>query len=174
MQDELTALDYQHAQLVQQMRCLASCPDTEVLQIFTNVLDSLEQLFALENRLMDIHQFPGSRCHVEQHARVLAGLHRAHSQLMRGEVRQGRYAGTHLLMRWFELHNGTMDACLMAWLEFMQDQRAMTSIPRGTLSPQIMRDLTRTARYRWRALRANDESKAARSSRQNRQGTGKQ
>lgn len=174
MQTELNALDHHYAQLIQQMRCLGSCLDSEVLQIFSKVLESLERLFALESQLMDTYHFPASRCHVEQHARVLAGLHRAHSQVMRGELMHGRHAGTHLLMNWFELHNGTLDACLMVWLESVQAKRTMPAIARGTLPPQIMRDLNRKASARWRPPKPTDQNNAASSSGQNKQGPGEQ
>lgn len=171
MQTELNALDHHYAQLLQQMRCLESCPDAEVPQMFTNMLDSLERLFTFESQLMETYRFPASRCHVEQHARVLGTLHRTHSQVMRGELGQGRQAGAHLLMHWFELHNGTLDACLMVWLESMQPNRTM---PRRTLSPLIMRDLALKARALWRPLRPTDQSNAASSSRQSSQGPGQQ
>ena len=174
MHAELNALDDRYAQLRQQMRCLAVCTDAEVPAIFTDVLDSLERLFDFENQLMDTHRFPAARCHVEQHARVLGGLHRAHAQVMSGALQQGRHAGTHLLMSWFELHNGTLDACLLVWLDSIQPNHPMTTMPRGTLPPQIMRDLTRKARALWRPLKPSDQHNAASSSRQNGQGPGEQ
>lgn len=174
MQTELNALDHRYAQLRQQMRSLAVCADAEVPAIFTDVLDSLERLFDFENQLMDTHRFPAARCHVEQHARVLGGLHRAHAQVMSGGLQQGRHAGTHLLMSWFELHNGTLDACLLVWLDSIQAIHAIPAMPRGTVPPEFMRDLTRKARALWRPLNANEQSNAAKSSRQNRQGPGEQ
>jgi hemerythrin len=174
MQTELNALDHHYAQLILQMRGLGSCLDSEVPQMFTEVLDSVERLFSFESRLMDTYCFPASRCHVEQHARVLAGLHRTHSQVMRGELRHGRHAGTHLLMNWFELHNGTLDACLMVWLESVQAKRTMPAITRGALPPEIMRDLNNKASARRRPLRPTDQSNAASISGQNSQGPGEQ
>lgn len=174
MQTELNALDHHYAQLRQQVRSLAGCADSEVPAIFTDMLFSLERLFDFENQLMDAHQFPAARCHVEQHARALGGLHRAHAQVMNGGVKQARYAGTHLLMSWFELHNGTLDACLLVWLDSIQPSRPVAAMPRGTLPPELMRDLTRKARALWRPPKPSDQSIAERNSRQNRQGPGEQ
>lgn len=121
MHDELHNLNYRYGQLRRQMHCLTVCPDGDVPKSFTQLLGFLEQLFADENRLMEAHQFPARRCHLEQHARALSGLHRAHSRVMGGACHQGRYAATHLLMHWFELHNSTLDACLAVWLEATQN-----------------------------------------------------
>jgi hemerythrin len=174
MQSELHALDHRYAQLRQHIYCLGVCADADVPAVFTDVLYSLEQLFAFENLLMDAHHFPAARCHVEQHARVLGGLHRAHAQVMRGQLQQGRHAGTRLLMSWFELHNGTLDACLLVWLDSMQPNHPIPAMPRDTLPPQLMRDLTRKARALWRPLKSSDQSNATGSSRHNRQGSGEQ
>lgn len=124
MQADLKTLEHRYTQLRQKMGGLATCPDGDVPDMFTDLLGSLEQLFAVENHLMETHQFPARRSHLEQHARVLGGLHRTHSRVMGGACQQGRYAATHLLMHWFELHNNTLDACLAVWLESAQSLAA--------------------------------------------------
>jgi hemerythrin len=140
MQAALNALNQRCAQLRQQAQHLALCPDTEVPRIFKDLLDSLEQLFAFEHSLMEQHHFPALRCHIEQHARALRGLHRTHSQVMCGAWQKGRYVGSHLLIHWFELHNETMDACLAAWLECLQSGQKALNVPRRALWPEITRD----------------------------------
>jgi hemerythrin len=140
MQAALKALNQRCTQLRQQAQHLALCPDTEVPLVFKDLLDSLEQLFAVEHSLMEQHHFPASRCHIEQHARVLGGLHRTHSQVMCGASHKGRHVGAHLLMHWFELHNQTLDACLAAWLECLQSGQAALKVPNGALWPEIMRN----------------------------------
>lgn len=136
MQAVLNALNQRCTQLRQQARCLALCADAEVPQAFKDLLDSLEQLFAFEHSLMEQHQFPASRCHVEQHARALRGLHRTHSLVMRGACHKGRHVGAHLLMHWFELHHETLDACLAAWLECLQCGQTALAAPREALWPE--------------------------------------
>lgn len=116
----MLTLDQRYTGLRALSHRLASCPDTEVPSAFKSLLESVEQLFAIEHQLMDELSFPAAHCHREQHARVLAGLHRAHSHLMNGGENQGRYAGAYLLMNWFELHNSTLDACLAVWIECTQ------------------------------------------------------
>ena len=140
MQAALNAMNHRCTQLRQQARHLALCADAEVPQVFKDLLDSLEQLFAFEHSLMEQHQFPASRCHVEQHARALRGLHRTHSLVMCGACHKGRYVGAHLLMDWFELHHETLDACLAAWLECLQSGQTALAVPRKALWPEITRE----------------------------------
>jgi hemerythrin len=137
MQASLNTLNQRSTQLRQQAQHLALCPDIEVPRVFKDLLDSLEQLFAFEHSLMEQHQFPASRCHIEQHARALRGLHRTHSQVMCGAWQKGRYVGSHLLIHWFELHNETLDACLAAWLECLQSSQTALNVPRGGLWHEI-------------------------------------
>ena len=140
MQAALNTLNQRCMQLRQQAQHLALCPDAEVPRAFKDLLDSLEQLFAFEQRLMEQHHFPASGCHLEQHARALRALHRTHSQVMCGAWQKGRYVGAHLLIQWFELHNETLDACLAAWLECLQSGHTALNVPRRTFSPEIARD----------------------------------
>jgi len=140
MQASLNTLNQRSTQLRQQAQHLALCPDIEVPRVFKDLLDSLEQLFAFEHSLMEQHQFPASRCHIEQHARALRGLHRTHSQVMCGAWQKGRYVGSHLLIHWFELHNETLDACLAAWLECLQSGQTDLNVLRGTLWHEITRN----------------------------------
>ena len=174
MQTELNALDHRYAHLRQQMRCLELCPDEDVPRIFTEVLDSLERLFAFESQLMDTHHFPAYRCHVEQHARVLGGLHRTHSLIMNGACKQGRHAGTYLLMHWFELHNETLDACLAVWLESTETNRPLPRLPRDALPNHVMGDMTRKTNALWRPSKPAEQNEATSGSRQNGQGPGEQ
>ncbi len=140
MQAALNALNQHCTQLHQRARYLALCADAEVPQVFKELLDSLEKLFSLEHSLMEQHQFQALRCHVEQHARALRGLHRTHSLVMCGACHKGRYVGAHLLMHWFELHHETLDACLAAWLECLQSGRTILTTPRRALWPEITRE----------------------------------
>jgi hemerythrin len=137
MQAVLNALSQHCKQIRQRARYLALCADAEVPQGFKDLLDSLEQLFSLEHCLMEQHQFPALRCHVEQHARALRGLHRTHSLVMCGACQKGRYVGAHLLMHWFELHHETLDACLAAWLECLQSGQTILTVPQRALWPEM-------------------------------------
>jgi hypothetical protein len=47
---------------------------------------------------------------------VLCAMHKAHPAVMVGNNALGRHVGAHLLTDWFELHNATMDAALVVWI----------------------------------------------------------
>ena len=173
MQAALNTLNQRCTQIRQQARHLASCPDTEVPQVFKDLLDSLEQLFAFEHSLMEQHHFPASRCHIEQHARALRGLHRTHSQVMCGAWHKGRYVGAHLLIHWFELHHETLDACLAAWLECLQSGQAALNAPRSALWPEITRDLGSNTLGLWQPQERNDKNNHSNSSGHDGQSLGK-
>lgn len=174
MPSELNALDRRYAQLRQKMDWLKSCADPEIPETFKDLLDSLEQLFAFETQLMEKHRFPVTRAHLEQHARVLQGLHRTHAHVMNGQLSKGRYVGTQLLSSWFELHNGTMDACLAVWLASIQPSRNAKAAVRGALSPQLMRDLSHKSSSLWSPFRRTELGKIDRDSRRNGQSPGEQ
>jgi len=173
MQAALKILNQRCTQLRQQAQHLAFCPDTEVLRAFKDLLDSVEQLFAFEHSLMEQHHFPASRCHIEQHARALRGLHRTHSQVMCGAWQKGRYVGGHLLIHWFELHNETLDACLAAWLECLQPSRANLTGSASALWPEIDLDQSRHALPPWHPREQVDKNNHSNSSGRDGQGLGK-
>ena len=173
MQAALSALNQHCTELRQQARDLALCPDTEVPRVFKDLLESLEQLFAFEHDLMQQHHFPASRCHVEQHARALRGLHRTHLQVMCGANHKGRYVGAHLLMQWFELHNETLDACLATWLECLQSGQPTLHVSRKALWPEITQDLGNYKLALGQAPERNDKNNHLNSSRHDGQSPGK-
>ena len=94
---------------------LGGCSDTETCLAYGQLLRSIEDVFAQEQRLMEKHQFPATKCHLEQHARVLCALHCSHSAIMKGDHAMARRLGADLLLKWFELHNATLDAALSVW-----------------------------------------------------------
>ena len=130
MFSEITRLNQSHQGFRHLARTLGDCSDTDVCSAYRALLRSIEQIFASEQRLMEKHQFPATKCHLEQHARVLCALHCAHSAIMRGDHAMGRRLGAHLLLQWFELHNATMDAALSVWVS-CRIQPAMREFSEG-------------------------------------------
>ncbi len=86
--------------------------------MYARLLYQAEHVFGTEQKLMELHEFPATQCHLEQHARVLCAMHKAHCAVMRGDHALGRHVGAHLLMGWFELHNATLDAALTVWTSY--------------------------------------------------------
>ncbi|HEX5343543.1 MAG TPA: hypothetical protein VFX55_13705, partial [Duganella sp.] len=72
----------------------------------------LEDDFRLEEDLMEAIGYAAIASHREQHARVLATLHR----LPQNDVVAGRHA-VGLLLPWFELHLATADTALAMALQ---------------------------------------------------------
>lgn len=100
------------------VRCLQTCPDNEVPDVYHELLKTAEKLFGAEQQLMEHYAFPVRQTHLEQHARVLRSLHCVHAAVMRGAADQGRYIGGNLLMDWLCLHQETIDAAFMLWVEY--------------------------------------------------------
>ena len=140
MFSEITRLSESHQTLRQLAGQLGTCNDKLVCSVYEQLLRSIEQIFGAEQRLMEKHQFPATRCHLEQHARVLCALHRAHCAVMNGDHALARHVGAKLLPGWFELHNATLDAALAVWAAYrispaLQDFRegnSWRSWPRGS------------------------------------------
>ncbi len=98
--------------------CLQTCPDTDVPDVYHALLRKVEQLFGTEQLLMEEYGFPVRRSHLEQHARVLRGLHCVHAAVLQGATEQGRQVGSRLLMDWLRLHQDTIDAAFSVWTEY--------------------------------------------------------
>jgi hemerythrin len=84
-------------------------------------MQTIEHLFWLEQELMEAYDFPSRQSHLEQHARVLRGLHCAHSAVLRGDTAHGRHAGGKLLLDWLALHRDTIHAVLSVWVSYCDE-----------------------------------------------------
>lgn len=99
-------------------RCLQSCADHDVPETYHTLLKTAEQLFGTEQQLMEDYDFPARQTHLEQHARVLRGLHRVHAAVLLGAIDQARDIGGRLLMDWLKLHEDTVDAAFTVWANY--------------------------------------------------------
>lgn len=116
MFSDITQLNEPHQRLRQLTHQLGACKEQEVNAFYTRLLERMEQAFGIEQRLMEKHEFPVARSHLEQHSRVLCAMHKAHCAIMRGDHGIARHIGAKLVPDWFELHNATMDAALVLWI----------------------------------------------------------
>ncbi len=82
------------------------------------LLKAAEQLFGLEQQLMEDYAFPVRQTHLEQHARVLRALHCAHVSVLSGATEPARHIGGQLLPNWLHLHHDTIDAAFVLWTEY--------------------------------------------------------
>ena len=121
MSAEIAKLDELHDSLRRLTHELNNCPDEDVCSSYEQVIIAAERTFAEEQLLMEKHDFPACRCHLEQHARVLSALHQAHPSVMRGDHNLAIHLGAHLLPEWFDLHNATLDAAVSVWTSYKLD-----------------------------------------------------
>jgi hemerythrin len=106
------AMDAVHRDLLAQMNALLNGSDGAVAQGMERLVELMEHDFRDEEELMERIHYPGIRPHMEQHARVLAALHRIEP----GDVPAAR-AALVLLPQWFEVHLATLDSALALALD---------------------------------------------------------
>ncbi|MRW89729.1 hypothetical protein GJ699_07015 [Duganella sp. FT80W] len=104
--------DEAHAALAEQIQQLLQGPDHEFDANLAALVECLEVDFRVEEELMDAIDYPATRSHREQHARVLATLH----GLKPGDIAAGRKVAA-LILPWFEMHLATADTALAIALE---------------------------------------------------------
>lgn len=118
MPPEITDIREAQQTLRQHTQWLLCCPDAHVPAAYLDVIRTAERMFGLEQELMESYAFPVRQLHLEQHARVLRGLHCVHGEVMRGASERGRLAGGRLLMDWLHLHQDTLDASFDVWMDY--------------------------------------------------------
>ena len=106
------AVDAAHRDLLERMNHFLNGSDSEVAQGMEALVTAMERDFRAEEELMEQIAYPGIRPHMEQHARVLATLHRIEP----GDV-AAALAALVLLPQWFEVHRATLDTALAVALD---------------------------------------------------------
>lgn len=104
--------DEAHAALAEQIQQLLHGPDDEFEDNLAALVECLEVDFRVEEQLMDAIDYPATRSHREQHARVLATLH----GLAPGDLAGGRQVAA-LILPWFQVHLATADTALAIALQ---------------------------------------------------------
>jgi len=112
----VAAMDDAHRALLEELSRLGAAPDDQFATGFLALIAAVERDFRNEEELMEQIDFPALRCHREQHARALSGLHHVAPSVMRGDLAAGREAAK-LLPQWFLVHLSTMDVALAAALD---------------------------------------------------------
>lgn len=104
--------DEAHEAMAEQVVRLLDGPDEQLEAGMARLTEALEDDFRLEESLMEAINYPAIRAHREQHARVLAALHR----LPPGDAAAARHAAG-LILPWFEMHLATADTALAIALQ---------------------------------------------------------
>lgn len=125
--------DEAHQALAEQIQQLLDGPDREFAAGLNELITALEDDFRLEESLMEAIDYPAICSHREQHARVLASLHR----LAPEDVAGGRHAAA-LLLPWFELHLATADTALAMALQTAGETTAgrRAGVPATSVAPE--------------------------------------
>jgi len=104
--------DEAHEALAEQINVLLNGPDQDFEDNLAALVECLEDDFRVEEQLMDAIDYPATRSHREQHARVLATLH----SLTPGDIGAGRKVAA-LILPWFQVHLATADTALAIALQ---------------------------------------------------------
>lgn len=116
--------DEAHAALAEQIQLLLNGPDHEFDAHLAGLVECLEVDFRLEEQLMEAIDYPATRSHREQHARVLATLH----GLAPGDIANGRKVAA-LILPWFQVHLATADTALAVALQIAGRAQAASANP---------------------------------------------
>ena len=114
-------MDASHRVLMDKLAQLQQIPDTDFPAHYAWLVARVESDFREEEELMEQIDFPGLRSHREQHAKLLAGLHYAAADIMKGDAALGRRT-IELLPLWFVFHTSTMDKALSLALQFRTEE----------------------------------------------------
>lgn len=112
-------MDAAHERFVEDLGLLLTIRDEKFAAEFVALVARVEADFREEEQLMEDLDYPGTRAHREQHARVLGALHHVVPRVLDGDIALGREA-VELLPQWFLMHLSTMDAALACTLELAQ------------------------------------------------------
>lgn len=104
--------DEAHEAMANQVEEMLRGPDEAFPQQLAALIECLEDDFRLEESLMECIDYPAIRSHREEHARVLATLHRLPPE----DVAQGRRVVA-LILPWFQAHLATADTALVTALQ---------------------------------------------------------
>lgn len=102
-------IDEAHRALLDMINALLDGDDGDIVRGLAPLVDMLERDFREEELQMEKVDYAGIRTHREQHARVLATLHR----IPPADVAAAR-AALILLPQWLSLHLSTFDSALAA------------------------------------------------------------
>jgi hemerythrin len=126
----LPQMDAAHESFLQEIAALEQMEDpARFCSGFLALIEHVETDFREEEQQMEEIDYPGLACHREQHARVLATLHRVAPCVMGGDMALGREA-LRLLPQWFMVHLSTMDTVLALTLKMIRSEQPELGRPR--------------------------------------------
>jgi hemerythrin len=131
MSSGVPAMDKLHFEILAALDKLSSVADSDFCGNFNSFVSQVEGAFRLEEQWMEDIQFPALRTHLEQHSRILGGLHNVHARVMDGDIGLGREVVGTLLPQWFAFHASTMDAVLALAMQMAHFETAQPVTPKN-------------------------------------------
>jgi hemerythrin len=109
------AMDREHRTFAHDLHTLQHVDDAGFAAALQQLAEHLRAHFALEERLIEEHQFPPGACHAEEHHKVLASLDEVQALVAQGDIGIGRELAA-ALADWFPGHAENMDGALAIWV----------------------------------------------------------
>jgi len=119
-------LDNIHDLVFEVIEKTLALPSGPFIPAFSNVVTALEVDFRREELIIESYDCPDAKLHREQHARMLAGLHHAASELLQGNENDARRALA-ALREWLPFHIATQDRHLVRAL-YLRGEGAQHSL----------------------------------------------
>lgn len=113
-------MDTSHHRLLTELDGIVQANDLDFALWYPGLIATMEQDFRVEEDLMEACDLTNFKEHMEQHARMLAGLHACVSHVEAGELALGREAVT-LLREWMPFHIATVDRELAQEVRTVRD-----------------------------------------------------
>jgi hemerythrin len=115
------AIDELHAECDALLMALARADDTGLPSALALLYQHLLDHFGLEEALMQASEYPRLDCHKREHDAVLRVIDRVRPLCDAGDFATPRRLAAEF-PQWFEVHAGSMDAILAAWLRQQEAQ----------------------------------------------------
>ncbi|WP_243736744.1 bacteriohemerythrin [Cupriavidus sp. L7L] len=110
-----SSIDDEHRQFAALIQSLREAPVERLAEMLEELLQLARTHFLHEDRLMEATAFPPRKCHIGEHAAVLASISGVQARLVRGEVEVARRLAEEL-ERWFPAHVQHLDSALAHWI----------------------------------------------------------
>ncbi|MBP0630538.1 hemerythrin family protein [Cupriavidus sp. AcVe19-1a] len=110
-----SAIDDEHRRFAELIQSLREAPADRLPEMLEELLRLARTHFQHEDSLMEATAFPPRKCHIGEHAAVLASISGVQARLVHGEVAIARRLAEEL-ERWFPAHVQHLDSALAHWI----------------------------------------------------------
>ncbi len=129
------AMDATHREFVDCVAALQTAADDDIERCLDEFLQHALSHFGEEQRWMDASKFPASKCHAEEHDKVLSSVREVIELMQRGVNKQVARDLAEALVQWFPGHADYMDASLSHWLSQQSHGGAPVVLRRQVTEP---------------------------------------